>query len=157
MKALCSHSISLRLSRKLAIFTMVMLAALFVGAWLSVKMMITQKNAEDARFRGNVIAQILELELQRGGEQACLARVRADAPMRANTRLELWRADGTPFYADEAAGSHAMSAHTQSVDFDIPAPQLSFHQEHQYRGTMNMNTLGSLGGMSPIKSAGGGH
>ena len=125
MKALCSHSISLRLSRKLAIFTMVMLAALFVGAWLSVKMMITQKNAEDARFRGNVIAQILELELQRGGEQACLARVRADAPMRANTRLELWRADGTPFYADEAAGSHAMSAHTQSVDFDIPAPQLA--------------------------------
>jgi two-component system, OmpR family, heavy metal sensor histidine kinase CusS len=125
MKALCSHSISLRLSRKLAIFTMAVLAALFVGAWLSVKMMIKEKNAEDARFRGSVIAQILALELQRGGEQACLARVRADAPMRANTRLELWRADGTPFYADAATGSHAMSTHTHSVDFDIPAPQLA--------------------------------
>lgn len=125
MNGRCSHSISLRLSRKLAVVTMIVLAALFVGAWLSVKMMIKEKNAEDARFRGSVIAQILALELRNGGEQACLARVRADAPMRANTRLELWRADGTPFYADEAAGSHAMSGHTHSVDFDIPAPNLA--------------------------------
>lgn len=122
---ICSHSISLRLSRKLAIVTMFVLAALFLGAWLSVKMMIKEKNAEDARFRGSVIAQILALELKNGGEQACLSRVRADAPMRANTRLELWRADGTPLYADAATGSHAMSTHTHSVDFDIPAPNLA--------------------------------
>ena len=121
----CSHSISRRLSQKLAIVTMVVLAALFTGAWLSVKMMIKEKNAEDAQFRANVIAQILALELKNGGEEACLARVRADAPMRANTRLELWRADGSSFYADESAGSHAMSAHTHSVDFDIAAPQLA--------------------------------
>lgn len=125
MKSPCSHSISLRLSRKLAVVTMLVLAALFAGAWLSVKMMIREKNAEDARFRGSVIAQILALELKNGGEQACLSRVRADAPMRANTRLELWRADGTPLYADAATGSHAMSTHTHSVDFDIPAPNLA--------------------------------
>ncbi|WP_395694528.1 hypothetical protein, partial [Piscinibacter sp.] len=92
---LCSHSISRRLARKLAVVTMVVLALLFAGAWVSVKMLMKEKNREEAQFRSNVVAQILALELKNGGEQACLARVRADAPMRANTRLELWRADGS--------------------------------------------------------------
>ncbi|QTN23382.1 heavy metal sensor histidine kinase [Rhizobacter sp. AJA081-3] len=125
MIASCSHSIGGRLSRKLALVTMLMLALLFTGAWLSVKMLMKEKNFEELQFRGNVIAQILALELKNGGEQACLARVRADAPMRANTRLELWRADGQPFYADPSAGSHALSEHTRSVDFEIEAPQLT--------------------------------
>lgn len=124
MNAACSHSIGGRLSRKLAIVTMLMLGLLFTGAWFSVKMLMKEKNLEELQFRGNVIAQILALELKNGGEQACLARVRADAPMRANTRLELWRADGQPFYADPSVGSHAMSEHIRSVDFEIPAPQL---------------------------------
>jgi len=124
VNAVCSHSIGGRLSRKLAIVTMLMLGLLFSGAWLSVKMLMKEKNLEELQFRGNVIAQILALELKNGGEQACLARVRADAPMRANTRLELWRADGQPFYADPSVGSHAMSEHIRSVDFEIPAPQL---------------------------------
>jgi two-component system, OmpR family, heavy metal sensor histidine kinase CusS len=122
--AACSHSIGGRLSRKLALVTMLMLALLFSGAWFSVKMLMKEKNFEELQFRGNVIAQILALELKNGGEQACLARVRADAPMRANTRLELWRADGQPFYADPSVGSHAMSEHIRSVDFEIAAPQL---------------------------------
>lgn len=125
MNAVCSHSISGRLSRKLAIVTMLMLGLLFTGAWLSVKMLMKEKNLEELQFRGNVIAQILALELKNGGEQACLARVRADAPMRANTRLELWRADGQTFYADPSVGSHAMSEHIRSVDFEITAPQLA--------------------------------
>ena len=125
MIAVCSHSIGGRLSRKLALVTMLMLALLFTGAWLSVKMLMKEKNYEELQFRGNVIAQILALELKNGGEQACLSRVRADAPMRANTRLELWRADGQPFYADPSVGSHAMSEHIRSVDFDIEAPQLA--------------------------------
>ena len=122
---LCSHSISRRLARKLAVVTMVVLALLFAGAWVSVKMLMKEKNREEAQFRSNVVAQILALELKNGGEQACLARVRADAPMRANTRLELWRADGSLLYADARSGVHAMSAHTHAIDFDVPAPQLS--------------------------------
>ena len=125
MNSRCSHSIGLRLSRKLALVTMVVLALLFTGAWLSVKMLIKEKNREEAQFRSEVIAQILALELKNGGEQACLARVRADAPMRASTRLELWRSDGSVFYADARTGAHAMSDHTYAVDFDIPAPQLA--------------------------------
>ncbi len=120
----CSHSISRRLARKLALVIMIVLALLFAGAWLSVKMLIKEKNREEALYRSNVIAQILELELQRGGEEACLARVRADAPMRASTRLELWRADGSVLYADTSSGVHAMSDHTYALDFDIPAPRL---------------------------------
>ena len=122
MNAACSHSIGGRLSRKLALVTMLMLGLLFTGAWLSVKMLMKEKNLEELQFRGDVIAQILALELKNGGEQACLARVRADAPMRANTRLELWRADGQSFYADPRVGSHAMSEHIRSVDFEIPQP-----------------------------------
>ena len=83
MNSRCSHSIGLRLSRKLALVTMVVLALLFTGALLSVKMLIKEKNREEAQFRSEVIAQILALELKNGGEQACLARVRA------GQRLEL--------------------------------------------------------------------
>lgn len=125
MNARCSHSIGLRLSRKLALVTMVVLALLFTGAWFSVKMLIKEKNREEAQFRSDVIAQILAHELKSGGEEACLARVRADAAMRASTRLELWRADGSVFYADDKAGAHAMSDHTYAVDFDIAAPDLA--------------------------------
>lgn len=125
MTTRCSHSIGLRLSRKLALVTMVVLALLFTGAWFSVKMLIKEKNREEAQFRSDVIAQILALELKNGGEKACLARVQADAPMRASTRLELWRADGSVFYADDRSGAHAMSDHTYAVDFDIAAPQLT--------------------------------
>jgi two-component system heavy metal sensor histidine kinase CusS len=121
----CSHSISRRLARKLAVVTMVVLALLFTGAWLSVKMLIKEKNREEAQYRSNVIAQILAREASNGGEAACLARVRADAPMRASTRLELWRADGSVFYADTNSGLHAMSDHTYAIDFDILAPQLA--------------------------------
>ena len=121
----CSHSISRRLARKLAVVTMVVLALLFAGAWASVRMLIKEKNQEEAQYRSNVIAQILAREAGNGGEAACLARVRADAPMRANTRLELWRADGSLLYADARSGVHAMSAHTHAIDFDVPAPQLS--------------------------------
>lgn len=122
MTPLCTHSIARRLSAKLALVTMLVLGAMFTATWLWVGMNIRLKNAEDLQYRSAVIAQILALELKGGGIEACLSRVRADAPMRANTRLELWRADGAPLYADEDAGLHAMSRHTRSVDFDVAAP-----------------------------------
>lgn len=124
MNGVCSHSISRRLARKLALVAMLVLALLFAGAGASVKMLIQEKNHEEAQFRSGVIAQILAFELKNGGEQACLARARADAPMRASAQLELWRADGSVFYADARSGAHAMSDHTHAVDFDIPAPDL---------------------------------
>jgi two-component system heavy metal sensor histidine kinase CusS len=43
--------------------------------------------------------------------------------MRANTRLELWRASGELLYAD-AGGAAALSRHTRSLEFDIVSPQL---------------------------------
>lgn len=118
----CSHSISRRLAQKLALVTMLVLGTLFACAWLWVEMLIKEKNAEDLQFRSSVIAKILTLEARNGGEAACLTRVRADAPMRASSRLELWRADGRLFYADAPIGSHAMSGHTGSVDFVIDTP-----------------------------------
>ena len=41
---------------------MLVLALLFTGAWLSVKMLIREKNREEAQFRSDVISQILALE-----------------------------------------------------------------------------------------------
>ena len=117
-------SIGARLSRKLALVTMLVLGTLFVGAWLSVQALIREKNAEDLALRSKVVAKVLALEAKVGGESACLARARADAPMRANTRLELWRANGEPVYADARGGENALSSHARSVEFDILSPGL---------------------------------
>ncbi len=118
----CSHSISRRLSGKLALLTMVVFGALFFAAWMSVKMVVTEKNEEDLRSRTALIKDIIELEARAGGEPAVLARLRADAPMRASTRLEIHYADGRPCYLDPAGGPHAMSQHTRSESFAIRMP-----------------------------------
>ncbi len=120
----CTHSISQRLSRKIALLTMAVLATLFTFAWFSVKATMIEKNREDLHYRAMVIADIIELEARNGGEAAVRARVQADAAMRANSRLELWYADGTSCYADSADGKRAMSEYVHSHDFTITVPGL---------------------------------
>ena len=116
----CSHSISQRLARNVAVVTMLVLAVLFSLAWFSVKAMIVEKSRADLQYRSMVISDIIELEARNGGEAAVRARVKADAAMRANSRLELWYEDGTTCYADSTDGQRAMSEHVHSLDFTIP-------------------------------------
>lgn len=118
----CTHSISRRLSGKLALLTMIVFGALFAASWATVKMLVTEKNAEDLRSRTALIKDIIELEARSGGEAAVLARLKADAPMRANTRLEIHYADGRPCYLDPEGGPHAMSGHTRSEAFTVQLP-----------------------------------
>ena len=120
----CSHSISRRLSKKLALLTMLVIGGLSLASWVSINLMVMGKNAEELRQRTALIADIVNLESQAGGEDAVLARLRADAPMRASTRLEVWRPDGRVFYADPSSGTHAMSKHTRSAGFSVAAPEL---------------------------------
>jgi len=115
----CTHSISRRLSGKLALLTMIVFGALFATSWATVRMLVLEKNAEDLRSRTALIRDIIELEARNGGEAAVIARLRADAPMRAATRLELHYADGRPCYVDPADGVHRMSEHTRSEDFSV--------------------------------------
>ena len=119
MTTACSHSIGRRLSKKLALLTMLVLGVLFACSWLSIKMLLMTKNQEDLRTRSELIADIIQLEARAGGQAAVLARVQADAPMRAQSRLELWHTDGQPLYADPLAGAHAMTEHTRSEVFEI--------------------------------------
>lgn len=121
----CSHSISRRLSLKLALVTMLVLGGLCAASWMAISMMVKAKNADDLAFRSEVIARILATTLKDGDEAACLARVRADAPMRADTRLELWRADGSLLHADAPLSSGPDADHSRSVQFEVPAPQLA--------------------------------
>jgi two-component system heavy metal sensor histidine kinase CusS len=120
----CSHSISGRLSKKLALFTIIVIGLLSWTSWQSVKMLVTERNAEDLGARCELIADIVALEARSGGEAAVLARLRSDAPMRANARLELWRADGSPFYADRSSLALSGSDHTRTHSFTIPTPAL---------------------------------
>ena len=120
--ATCSHSISGRLSGKLALMTMLVFGALFFACWMTVKVLVTEKNTEDLRSRTALIKDIIRLEAMAGGEQAVLARLRADAPMRANTRLEIHYADGRPCYADPDVGSHKLSRHVRSEAFEVNMP-----------------------------------
>ena len=54
-----------------------------------------------------------------------LARLRSDAPMRASAPLELWRADGSLFYADPPSPVLDGSLHSRAQAFSIAAPALS--------------------------------
>ena len=120
----CTHSIGKRLSKKLALVTMVVVGMLSFAAWMSVKMLIVERNAEDLVQRCTLFADVLALEARSGGEAAVVTRLRNDAMMRGNSRLEVWRGDGTPLFADPTSATLARSAHARSHDFTIAAPGL---------------------------------
>jgi two-component system heavy metal sensor histidine kinase CusS len=121
MKA-CSHSISRRLAQKLALFTMLVLGLLFAFTWGMVKVILVERNAQDLQSRCELIADVIALEARTGGEEAVLARLRTDAPMRSRTRLEVWRADGTPLFADASPASLSGSPHQRADEFSVPTP-----------------------------------
>lgn len=118
----CSHSIGARLSRKLALFTMLVLAVLSFSIWWGVKMMIVERNAEEMLRRCDLFATILALEARSGGEAAVLARLRSDASMRGDSRLEVWRADGSLLHTDLTSEALANSRHVHSHEFTIATP-----------------------------------
>ncbi|MFO1268318.1 MAG: heavy metal sensor histidine kinase [Rubrivivax sp.] len=120
----CSHSLVTRLSRKLALLTMLVIGALSATCWFSVSTMMKQRSQQDLEARTELIADVLSLEARSGGEAAVLARLRSDAPMRGHSRLELWRADGAPLYADPASPELSASSHLKVHDFVVSAPTL---------------------------------
>ncbi|MDO9093580.1 MAG: heavy metal sensor histidine kinase [Rubrivivax sp.] len=119
MDTLCSHSISGRLSKKLALFTIAVLGLLSITSWMAVEMLITERKQEELLTRCELVSDILALEARSGGEAAVVARLRSDAPMRAHTRLEVWRADGQPLYADTASSVLQQSSHVRTHDFVV--------------------------------------
>ncbi len=118
----CSHSIGGRLSKKLALFTMLVLGGLSFAAWMSVKMLIVERNQEDLRQHCELFATVLALEAREGGEAAVLARLRSDASMRGDARLEVWQKDGRMLHADPMPAALARSRHAQTHEFAFAAP-----------------------------------
>lgn len=123
-EAICSHSISTRLSRKLAIFTMVVLGVLFAITWGMVKMILVERNEADLAARCELITDVVS-RAAIGGETAVMAQLLSDAPMRASTRLQVWRADGSKLYADYESEALKRSEHTVVHEFSIPTPTLT--------------------------------
>ena len=72
-EAICTHSLSTRLSRKLAVFTMLVLGALFTVTWGMVKDMLVERNAADLKARCELITDIVSHAARRrrgGGARA---------------------------------------------------------------------------------------
>ena len=122
---ICSHSISVRLSRKLALFTVVVLGLLCAASWWRVREMLVERNVEDLRARSSLLADRLTLDAHNGGEAAVLARVITDQPMRAHSRLELWRADGSVLHVDPTDLVFSQAKHLKHDDFQVTSPQLA--------------------------------
>ncbi|MBL8312763.1 MAG: heavy metal sensor histidine kinase [Rubrivivax sp.] len=121
--AVCSHSIGRRLSRRLALFTMAVLTALFSFSWFGVGMLVQERNTHDLHRRCELLSEVLSLEARAGGEAAVLQRLKSDAPMRAQSQLKVWRADHSLLWADEAP-QLAKSSHLRTDRFEIEAPGL---------------------------------
>jgi two-component system heavy metal sensor histidine kinase CusS len=122
------QSLSLLLSRRLALLTMLVLATLSIGAWTSVKMMIVERNQQDVARRGALLAEMLRLESRSGSEAVLLARLASDSALRGEARLQLWRADGRSFYADPVPLGFEQSRHVQSYEFSVDTPGLPARQ-----------------------------
>jgi hypothetical protein len=88
-----------------------------------VKMILVERNDEDLRARCTLISDVLG-SASSGGEAALMARLLADAPMRASTRLEVWRADGSALYADPPSAALDASQHKREHDFSVRTPAL---------------------------------
>ncbi|MCB1994281.1 MAG: two-component sensor histidine kinase, partial [Rhodoferax sp.] len=122
-EAICSHSISRRLSRKLAVFTMVVLGVLFATTWGMVKVLLVERGKADLAARCDLISDVVS-RAAFGGEAAVRSQLLSDAPMRANTRLEVWRADGSVLFADYVSETLQRSEHIAVHEFTIPTPAL---------------------------------
>lgn len=118
----CSHSIATRLSRKLALFTIVIFGVLLGASWASVSMLLKEHNAKDLRLRTELLADRLSLAAKAGGEGGCVARLIADAPLRASSRVELRTADGRLVYEDPLTPAFATCEHCRERRFTISVP-----------------------------------
>ena len=121
---LCSHSIGRRLSLKLALLTMGVLTVLFAFAWFSVGSLIQERNAEDLHRRCALLEDVLTLEARAGGEAAVLQRLKADAPMRAHARVQVWRADNQLVFADPMPAAMPLSTHLRTNRITVMADSL---------------------------------
>lgn len=119
---LCSHAIAGRLSKHLALLTMLLLGALSAASWFFVGMMIQERNHADLELRSALVSDLLTLEARNGGEAAVLRRLAADAPMRAGSCLEVRDGQGRLLYADQRTPALAASNHLREHDFTVPAP-----------------------------------
>ncbi len=115
----CSHSISARLSNKLAIFTMVVLGALLASSWFATSRLIQTRNSQDLDQRCEVVVDVLKQESRNGGLNAVLGRLRSDAPMRGTNRIEVWTQDGKMLHADAPFPDKMSAAHRHSSEFQL--------------------------------------
>jgi two-component system, OmpR family, heavy metal sensor histidine kinase CusS len=120
----CSHSISARLSKKLALFTIVVMGLLSWASWAAVNMLIKDRNAQDLASRCALFEDQLAMEARSGGEAAVKARLDLDRTMRRTSRLEVWRADGSLLHADVASTAFGASTHLRSKEFMVDAEEL---------------------------------
>ncbi len=118
------YSISRRLSLQIALLTMVVLGAVFAASWFSVGMLIKERAREELDFRAEILVQSIAGAAKSGGEAAILRKMESIASMRAGTRLELRRADGSLLYADADTPEHRLSAHVGERRFQVETPGL---------------------------------
>lgn len=126
------YSISRRLSLHIALLTMIVLGGVFAASWFSVAMLIKDRAREELDFRAEILVQSVAGAAKAGGESAILRKMESVASMRAGTRLELRRADGSLLYTDADTPEHRLSAHVGERRFRIETPGLpgSFVSAH---------------------------
>jgi two-component system heavy metal sensor histidine kinase CusS len=120
----CSHAIGDRLSRRLALFTMIVLAFLSTACWWSVALMLKENNARDLSVRQELLAGLLTAEARMGGVDAVTARLHNDAPLRGNARIELVRRDGRVAFADPPWPADSDADHRRTLAFTVPVADM---------------------------------
>ena len=141
---LCSHSIAGRLSKKLALFAAVVIGLVSGASWLSMAMMVKERNAQEQARSCDIVADILALEARNGGERAVLQRLNSDAPTRAKAHLQVLRADGSVLYADPMSDALHQSSHQRTQAFQISTPGVAGGML-QARYTMDFTRSAELG------------
>lgn len=114
-------SIERRLAVRLAILAVVVLS--LTGAAIHAAAALLHERAQERllAIKVNKLAETSQ-GLRRPGDDRFAALLRANADRRPGTRLALWRADGSVYYADADDEAHRLSDHVRARDFVLDGP-----------------------------------
>jgi two-component system heavy metal sensor histidine kinase CusS len=83
-------------------------------------MMLVERNGLELERRCELLAVAIDEAWRRGGADAVVERLRADAATRRDGRLQLWLPDGRLLFADAEPPGFAESDHLRVHHFELP-------------------------------------
>jgi two-component system heavy metal sensor histidine kinase CusS len=139
-----SYSIVGRLCKQLLWQTLLGMGLLCTGIYAATSMLIHHEEQERLENKAALLQDMMRAAAHKGGEPELLAKIVYYAPRRPGTFLEVWRADGSVLYRDDADNGKP-GAHWRSMMFELNLPQGAVSARFYEDCSESARMLGGLG------------